>query len=328
MSITQSPHPKISVIVLAYNAARTLDLCLQALSNQEGTVSYDCLVVYRDSADKTQQILKKYPQVRVVVQPTNKKGISVARNLGLASARGEIIAFTDADCVVPSDWIKKIDQAFSKNKNLDGYGGPLTSKRIHTSWMSRYGGYVAEAYGTVGKLATNNCAIKKSAVEKVGLFDETLTTGEDVDYSWRLEDAGLTLSVDSTLQVDHLWRTTIKDFIHEQIAYGQGRGALIVRFPQRYPLIERLVLPITLIGIVCFFIALLICIYRPLLGVFLISSEIIGLFSFSILRRIPLSKKIIATKGIQFVFSCFIVYVLIDISNIIGIVIEWKKQWL
>src|SRR5687768_9263299 len=91
------PLRGISVVVPAFNAARTLPACLDTLIRQEVGEPYEVIVVDDGSTDTTLAVAASYgPPVRVVRQP--HRGPAAARNAGIRAASGEIVLFTDADC--------------------------------------------------------------------------------------------------------------------------------------------------------------------------------------------------------------------------------------
>src|SRR6266850_5269588 len=94
--------PKVSVVVACYNGARTLKACLDSLSRQNYP-DYEVILVDDGSLDASGQIASLYTNIRYFRQ--SNKGLSAARNAGIAAATGEIIAFTDADCRADEDWV-------------------------------------------------------------------------------------------------------------------------------------------------------------------------------------------------------------------------------
>ncbi|HJU28559.1 MAG TPA: glycosyltransferase family A protein, partial [Candidatus Binataceae bacterium] len=94
--------PMVSVVICAYNAERTMRQCLESLRRLDYP-SYEVIIVDDGSRDRTAEIATDFPEFRLIRQPN--KGLSVARNVGLYAARGEIVAYTDSDCVVDPDWL-------------------------------------------------------------------------------------------------------------------------------------------------------------------------------------------------------------------------------
>ncbi|PYM04307.1 MAG: glycosyl transferase, partial [Verrucomicrobia bacterium] len=112
--------PSVSVIVCSYNAGATLRPCLESL----GKIDYpkfEIVLVDDGSTDNTAQIAAGFPNVRYVHQPN--RGLSVARNTGAAAARGEVLAYTDADCMADVDWLYYLIGTLT-NADFAGVGGP------------------------------------------------------------------------------------------------------------------------------------------------------------------------------------------------------------
>ncbi len=112
--------PKVSVVVCAYNAADTLEDCLASLDRLTYP-DYEVILVNDGSRDATGDIGRRHARVRVIDVPN--AGLSAARNVGLAEARGEIIAYTDADTRVDPDWLTFLIQPF-QTSDVVGSGGP------------------------------------------------------------------------------------------------------------------------------------------------------------------------------------------------------------
>ncbi|RME03684.1 MAG: glycosyltransferase family 2 protein, partial [Deltaproteobacteria bacterium] len=98
--------PRISVVIPAYNAERSIGPCLEALSRQQIEVPFEVIVVDDGSTDRTGEIATQVPGVRVIRQPN--QGPAVARNRGVAEARGAWIVFTDADCAPLPDFLARL----------------------------------------------------------------------------------------------------------------------------------------------------------------------------------------------------------------------------
>src|SRR5215472_2313122 len=97
-----SRYPRVSVVVCAYNAERTIEPCLASLAVLNYP-DYEVIVVNDGSRDRTLEIAEGFGFCRIISQPN--KGLSVARNVGAEAASGEIVAYTDSDCVADPDWL-------------------------------------------------------------------------------------------------------------------------------------------------------------------------------------------------------------------------------
>ncbi len=103
----------ISVVIPTYDASRHLDACLDALAAQDHPArDYEVIVVDNGSTDGSPALARRHPGVTVLEEPT--PGVYAARNCGIRRARGEVIAFTDPDCVADRSWIREIARAMSE----------------------------------------------------------------------------------------------------------------------------------------------------------------------------------------------------------------------
>src|SRR5438093_10484670 len=101
-------EPSVSVVVAAYEAEDTIDACVRSLLElRYPTDKLELRVVDNESSDGTVAALSEYGD-RIVLLHERTRGAAAARNAGLAAATGEVIAFTDADCVVDPDWLRHL----------------------------------------------------------------------------------------------------------------------------------------------------------------------------------------------------------------------------
>ena len=113
-------YPKVSVIVCAYNGERTIDRCLASLETLNYP-NYEVVVVNDGSTDGTREIAERYAYIRLINQ--ENQGLSAARNVGLRAARGDIIAYTDCDCMADPDWLTHLVARFLSS-DFGAVGGP------------------------------------------------------------------------------------------------------------------------------------------------------------------------------------------------------------
>jgi hypothetical protein len=113
--------PRVTVVVASYNAATTLRACLESLLHLDYP-DFEILVIDDGSTDETPRITAEFPQVRTLRHVTNL-GLSVARNLGITAATGDVVAFTDADCRADRDWLRLLVVGLL-DLRVEGIGGP------------------------------------------------------------------------------------------------------------------------------------------------------------------------------------------------------------
>ena len=128
--VPSNPFPMVSIVVCSYNGARTLRDCLSSLQHLHYP-SYEVIFIDDGSKDNTQEILREFPGVRNIVQAN--KGLSAARNAGIAAARGDIVAFTDSDCMVDQDWLYFLVTTLLSS-DFAAVGGPNISPPA-TNWI-------------------------------------------------------------------------------------------------------------------------------------------------------------------------------------------------
>jgi GT2 family glycosyltransferase len=207
--------PFVSVVVPTMNRRKYLEACLVSLSDLDYPKSMlEIIVVDGGSSDGTMSMIKAcFKNVKTIVE--RRDGISYARNTGGETALGEIIAFTDDDCVVDKDWIKNLVEAF-RNNDIAVAGGPnfllhpelFPIKLVESPTLGIFS--VGEKEQIVDFLITANFAIRAKVFETVKfdvLFGRRRTAiykwEEDVEICQRLVDLGYKLMYVPTAKVYH-----------------------------------------------------------------------------------------------------------------------------
>ncbi len=230
-------NPKFSVVVCTRNGASTLRQCLTAL-RQQSHPNYEVLVIDDGSTDDTAAIAKSFDFARYHHQ--DHAGLSVARNLGMRLASGEIIAYTDDDCIPDEDWLHHLALAFDDPQWV-AVGGPNIPPAPRSSTEI----VVAAAPGAPAHVLLNdteaehlpgcNLAIRKPALEAIGGFRKVFTTaGDDVDVCWRLQATGGKLRFAPAAFVWHHRRFTVSAYLRQQRGYGRAEALLIKSHPDRF----------------------------------------------------------------------------------------------
>jgi len=234
--------PRISVVICAYNAERTMDACLASLRTLRYP-NYEIIVVNDGSKDRTLEIAQRYPEVRIVSQ--ENKGLSVARNVGFQNATGEIIAYTDSDCVVDPDWLTYLAYKFVHGGFI-AVGGP----NLPPPEESRTAACVAASPGGPTHVLIDdevaehipgcNMAFLKTALEATGGFDPIHSAaGDDVDLCWRLQNDGHPIGFSPAAMVWHFRRNTIKAYLKQQMGYGKAEAQLYFKHPFRFNMLGQ-----------------------------------------------------------------------------------------
>lgn len=186
-------HPHISVIIPTKNEELLLPSCLASLTNQKTTVPFEIIIVDTNSTDKTPLIAKSFG-VRLIRE--RKKGKVYAFRHGAESAHGDILCFTEADCVVPNDWIETIAGYFVTHPSVGTVCGIYTFR--HTNRLQRFGTIIGHVMAHLlfyalywhHSIRASNVAIRKSVYTKSGGFSLLYKELYDVELSFRLSKFG------------------------------------------------------------------------------------------------------------------------------------------
>jgi glycosyltransferase involved in cell wall biosynthesis len=227
---------KYSVIVPAYNAAVTLAKCLQALENQSvPKMEYEVIVVDDGSTDETPRVVEQFP-VRYVGQ--KNQGPAAARNRGARIAKGEIILFTDADCVPQQAWLEEMVRPFDDPHVMAVKGAYKTHQR---GFIARFAQIEFEERfemlkkaASIDMVDTYSAGYRKSVFHSLGGFDPSfpVANNEDTDLSYRMSRATLTMVFNPAAVVYHLNHPdSIRKYA--RLKFGRGYWRMIVY--RRYP---------------------------------------------------------------------------------------------
>jgi glycosyltransferase involved in cell wall biosynthesis len=228
---------KISAIVPIYNGEQDIPPlieCLEAQTYPKDAVEY--LLVDNNSSDRTLQLLQKAAaKTTIELIPLTESKIQssyAARNLGIRQAKGEILAFTDADCRPQPDWLTELIEPFA-NPEIGLVAGEiigLTGATILEKYAERTEVLAAKfslAHPFCPYGQTANLAIRKEIFAKVGLFRPHLTTGGDADICWRiLRETGWKIEYAPKAIIAHRHRDNLADFRSQWYRYGQSNRYL------------------------------------------------------------------------------------------------------
>jgi glycosyltransferase involved in cell wall biosynthesis len=185
---------KISLIIPAYNEELYIGDCLKYAIKSSQSSFFEIIVVNNASTDRTVEIAQKFVGVRVVNEPN--KGLTYARQRGFLEAKGNVLAYIDADTRMPSGWYNRVEREFSSNSNLACLSGPYVYYDLNPLFkylVSLYWYILAlPMYFFVGYMTVGgNFAIRRDVIEKMNGFDTTITFyGEDTDIARRASKFG------------------------------------------------------------------------------------------------------------------------------------------
>ena len=224
--------PTVSVVIPAYNAARTIAPCVQACLAQDYP-GVEVIVVDDGSTDDTASIVRRYP-VRYLRQ--ENAGPASARNRGWRAATGEIVCFTDSDCVPALDWVSRLVEEYAPDE-IAGVGGTydianednLLAACIHEEIGQRH----LEMPRYVNYLGSFNLSYRRTVLEEVNGFDESYlrASGEDNDLAYRVMKHGYKLVFTRNAKVAHYHPDNSWRYLKQQFWHGYWRMKLYHQHP-------------------------------------------------------------------------------------------------
>ena len=206
--------PFVSVIVPTFHDWGRLKLCIDALANQTYPKNrFEVLIVNNDPSDPCPY---GYLPDNIILITEGKPGSYAARNAGIKIAKGEILAFTDADCIPYSDWIEQ-------GVNILLKGAKRVAGRIELFYKSdkptiaeiyeKLFGFEHKKSTQTGGAFTANMITWKENFEKVGLFNDSLMSGGDNEWGWRAQDEGISVVYAPSVVVRHPARNSIMEIL-------------------------------------------------------------------------------------------------------------------
>jgi GT2 family glycosyltransferase len=211
-----TPPPLVSVVVPVYRDHDRLARCLEALARQSYPAERREIVVVDNAPDPCRRpaVLPASAPVRLVHEP--RAGSYAARNRGIALARGDILAFTDADCIPEPDWMRAgVDRLAGDPRGGVAAGAVelFYARPERPNVCELYDALAAfrqETYVTrLGFGATANLFASRAVLEVVGGFDPRLKSQGDVEWGRRVAAAGYTMVYASEARVRHPARATL-----------------------------------------------------------------------------------------------------------------------
>lgn len=261
-------RPLISVVVCTYNGGRKINKCLDALLNQEYP-RYEIIVVNDGSNDDTEAIIKSYP-IKIINNSKNM-GLSASRNVGIKNAKGEIIAFTDDDCMPKKTWLSGLSENYD-NKNIAAVGGIIVPANVSTSIILKYLKarnpltplelsilnsnnifyrlylYLLNLFIDSNKLSNKrevyslvgaNMSFRKKVLNEIS-FDNEFRFGSDEEDLFKrihIQLKNVSIVLDPDIIVNHNFDLEISSILKRQFKYGQGNAKMYFKHLDHNPTI-------------------------------------------------------------------------------------------
>jgi succinoglycan biosynthesis protein ExoA len=285
-----SAEDTVSVVIPCYNEERFIGEALEKLADQFESERYEIIVVDGMSDDRTRTVVdefsKRHPglTVRLMVNPA--RNIPTALNVGIAAARGTIIARMDAHAVPCEGYIRRCVEVL-RECNAGVVGMPCMVRAGADTLVARAvavgvshpfgigdakyrlgaGGSLQEAVDTVAF-----ACFRKSLAQELGGFNEELLTNEDYDFNYRVRQSGREVILDRSGHCDYFARSTLGGLAKQYWRYGGWKARMVKLHPKSIKL-RHLVAPVFVLSVVALLVVSLF--FKP---AFLLLAVEIGLY--------------------------------------------------
>jgi peptidoglycan-N-acetylglucosamine deacetylase len=230
------PSLAISVVIFAYCAASTILEVLEALAKQEFDECFEVILATSGSDSTAELVRQRFPEVRVFESPT-RLFAGGARNLGASKARGEIIAFLEADMVPRPGWIK--NRVRAHRDGHEAVAGALGIRPSDTT-ASRSTTYLVFGHrlersvsGPSTRLRAFGLSFTRDLLDRAGPFDESLQINEDTEVAQRSIELGVVPWFEPSICAEHIGPHTLRDLLADQFVRGrrEAQSALVREAP-------------------------------------------------------------------------------------------------
>lgn len=216
----------LSVVVPSYNSGKTIGLCLDSLERWAGDPQVEIIVVDSSDDGTDESIRNRYPWVRLH-HCARRTFPGPARNVGAGLARGPLLAFTDADCVVSPDWVPAILEVFRSHPDESACVGRVANHNPRsavgwTSFLTEFNGYLGgRRRRPIRALPTFSAACRADVFRRYGGFPEDVAWLEDMIFCAKLLRGGEKIYYEPSVRVHHHNRSAAGAFLHHQERLGQ-----------------------------------------------------------------------------------------------------------
>lgn len=227
-----------SIIIPTFNGAARIGNCLDALLGQSRDRNVEVIVVDDGSTDNTTSAVARYPGVRLISQAN--AGPAAARNRGAEEARGEIILFTDDDCVPTPGWLDAMLKPFNDPQIVGAKGVYRTHQRrlsarfVQIEYEDRY--HLMARLPFIDFVDTYSAAFRRDRFMEMGGYDTSfpVACAEDVELSYRMSARGWKMTFVPTAIVYHTHPDTFLRYLKKKYKFAFWRVTAVRKNPGKF----------------------------------------------------------------------------------------------
>jgi len=239
----------ISVVIPSYNPGDFIYKVLDSIMAQTVDVPMEIIIADSSPQDPTPGINARFPEVQVI-HLKQRTLAGKARTVGARAAKGEIVFFTDTDCIVDKDWIKHLLAGHAKGYKVVGGGinnGTADSLVGTTEYLLEFNEFTQFTRPReIRAVPSCNLSVRQEIFKLAGYFPDFLK-GEDTLFCENIICAGEKIFFNPDAVITHMNRTSFKHYVKNQVALGEGgaearrraklHGHFLVQLPFLVPLI-------------------------------------------------------------------------------------------
>ncbi len=224
-----------SIVIPTFNGAKRISKCLDALLGQVAGREIEVLVVDDGSTDNTAEIVARYPTVRLIRQAN--AGPAIARNLGASEAHGDILLFTDDDCVPMPDWLDAMFGPFSDSQVIGAKGTyrtrqkELTARFVQIEYEDKY--RLMAGPDSIDFIDTYSAAFVRERFLEMRGYDTSfpVACAEDVELSYRMSAQGWIMKFAPAAIVYHTHPDTFSKYLRKKYKFAFWRVLAVRKNP-------------------------------------------------------------------------------------------------
>lgn len=225
-------HPFASVVIPVYNDSDRLKLCLHALEQQSyPSDRYEVIVVDNGCDLAVSSLVQAFSHARCVVEP--QPGVSRARATGLTQVQGELIAFTDSDCIPDREWLRRGVEFCNSHPTCGVAGGaievfardpsrPSVAESLSVAMHLKQERFISGG----GWAVLANAFVPRAVIERVGAMKPELFASGEVEWCRRIGAAGYAVLFVPAAIVRHPARTSIRQLYERTLRLEQAWSTL------------------------------------------------------------------------------------------------------
>lgn len=226
--------PRISVVIPVRNGADDIHRQLDALAAQDVDEPFDVVVADNGSTDNTVAVARRWADRLIQLRIVDAQGpatVAHGRNVGAQQARGQFVLFCDADDRVHPQWVREIAESLEKYDAVGARTLLVDARSTPEAVTGELG--LASIHGYLHYALGGNCGIRRDLFLRLGGFDLSYDGGhEEVDFCWRLQEAGGTLGYAPGAVLDYRQRTTLRGLFRQRRRFAASSILLWTRFQE------------------------------------------------------------------------------------------------